>query len=579
MPPRFHALAFDYDGTLTHRDALGAKVRDGLARARADGYKLVLVTGRILAELREVLPDVEDLFDAIVAENGAVLANADGVRLLAPPVDPELARALAARDVPLRSGRVLLACDARHAPTVLEEVGRLGLDEQLVRNRGALMVLSSGVSKGTGLLDALGDLRVSARSTVAVGDAENDLPLLEAAELGVAVADGVDSLKQRADLVLERPDGEGVLELLDGPVLSGRERVVPQRRRLALGATREGNPVTLPAAESRLLVAGPSGSGKSYLTGLLVEQLVALRYGVLVLDREGDHVGLASRRGVVLAGGASGPPPPSEVVTLLCHRFGSVVLDLSLLDDAQRVGYERELLPLVCDLEQRCGSPHWIVLDEAHVTFEDSPAACAIAGGGGRVFTTYRPDELSDAVRAGLDAAVLLAGDGPGAEDVGEVIASLCGDLPEALPEVARLEQGQGLLLPLAGQGEPVVFELGHRCSPHVRHWHKYTEAQLPDGLRFRFGADGERGVAGNIREFHRLLRTLDEGALREHAARSDFSRWIRDALQERDLATSVAIVEADLRVRGDDAERVRAELLATIERHYLAGLPQLVSP
>ncbi|MFO8074773.1 MAG: DUF87 domain-containing protein, partial [Egibacteraceae bacterium] len=398
------------------------------------------------------------------------------------------------------------------------------------------------------------------------------------AELGVAVADGLDSLKQRADLVLERPDGQGVLELLDGPVLAGRERLVPQRRRVELGVTRHGKSVTLPASESRLLITGPSGSGKSYLTGLLVEQLVELRYGVLVLDREGDHVGLASRRGIVLAGGPSGPPPPSEVVTLLCHRFGSVVVDLSLVDAAQRVAYERELLPLVHELEERCGSPQWIVLDEAHVTLEDSPAAPALVGGGGWVFATYRPGELTEAVRTDLDAAVLLPGDGPGAEDVGDAVDALCGGLPEALAGLARLEPGQGLLLPLAGPCEPVVFEPGHRSSPHVRHWHKYTEAQLPDGLRFRFGGDGELGVAGNIREFQRILGSLDEDALREHAGRGDFSRWIREALQERDLATSVALVEADLRVLGGKADRVRAELLATIERHYLAGLPQLVS-
>jgi hypothetical protein len=56
-------------------------------------------------------------------------------------VSPQLAGALAHRDVPVRQGRVLLACRAQDAAVVLEEVNRLGLDCQLVRNRGELMVL------------------------------------------------------------------------------------------------------------------------------------------------------------------------------------------------------------------------------------------------------------------------------------------------------------------------------------------------------------------------------------------------------------------------------------------------------
>jgi hydroxymethylpyrimidine pyrophosphatase-like HAD family hydrolase len=303
MSARFIAYAFDYDGTLTDDDRPSPQLLRTLRECRAGGRRLVLVTGRILAELRQVFPGVEDEFDAIVAENGAVLADVDGVRDLAPAIDPTLAQALAHRDVPFRSGRVVLACDARHDATALEELGRLGLDGQLVRNRGALMVVPSGVTKGTGLLEALGELGVSCHSTLAVGDAENDLQLLDVCELGVAVANAVASVKLHADVVLERANGPGIIELLGGPLVGGQARVSSRRWQLALGHTADGNPVTIPASAHNLLVTGASGAGKSFLTGLIVEQLVQLRYGVLVLDREGDHVVLASRRGVVAVGG------------------------------------------------------------------------------------------------------------------------------------------------------------------------------------------------------------------------------------------------------------------------------------
>ncbi len=121
MSVRFAAYAFDYDGTITDVERPSPEILATLRACRAGGRRLVLVTGRILAELRQVFPRLEDEFDAIVAENGAVLLDADGERDLAPGIDPALAHALAHREVPLRSGRVVLACDACYAATALEE--------------------------------------------------------------------------------------------------------------------------------------------------------------------------------------------------------------------------------------------------------------------------------------------------------------------------------------------------------------------------------------------------------------------------------------------------------------------------
>ncbi len=82
-----------------------------------------------------------------------------------PPVEGALCDALAKRGVPFRRGEALIATDAAHDHAVLTEIGRLGLECQLVRRRGALMVLPAGVSKGSGLYHALGELGVSHHST------------------------------------------------------------------------------------------------------------------------------------------------------------------------------------------------------------------------------------------------------------------------------------------------------------------------------------------------------------------------------------------------------------------------------
>ncbi|OOK66020.1 haloacid dehalogenase-like hydrolase family protein [Mycobacterium kansasii] len=64
-------------------------------------------------------------------------------------------------------------------------------------------------------------MKLSPHNTVAVGDAENDLSLFGIAEIGAAVADAVASVRRSADLVLDKPDGAGVAELLSGPYLAG----------------------------------------------------------------------------------------------------------------------------------------------------------------------------------------------------------------------------------------------------------------------------------------------------------------------------------------------------------------------
>ena len=75
------------------------------------------------------------------------------------------------------------------------------------------MVLPGGVSKSTGLQHALEELGLGLEMTCAVGDAENDLALLGSAGCGVAVANALESVKSRADIVTQAANGHGVQEL------------------------------------------------------------------------------------------------------------------------------------------------------------------------------------------------------------------------------------------------------------------------------------------------------------------------------------------------------------------------------
>ena len=202
----FRAVALDFDGTLADGQVAPATVA-ALTDARARGIRVILVTGRIMSELRAVFPDVDEHIDAVVAENGGLLVTHGGVRLLATPIGRAVSAALTGRGITHRSGQVLVARAAADEPAALEVVRELGLDCQFIRNRGELMTLPAGVTKGTGLLGALRELGLSPHNAIGVGDAENDHSLLEACEVGVAVANAVDALRAHADMVLGLPHG------------------------------------------------------------------------------------------------------------------------------------------------------------------------------------------------------------------------------------------------------------------------------------------------------------------------------------------------------------------------------------
>jgi HAD superfamily hydrolase (TIGR01484 family) len=69
---RYYVLACDYDGTLAHNGRVNKETIAALERLRNSGRKLILVTGRELDSLQSVFTHL-DLFDYVVAENGALL--------------------------------------------------------------------------------------------------------------------------------------------------------------------------------------------------------------------------------------------------------------------------------------------------------------------------------------------------------------------------------------------------------------------------------------------------------------------------------------------------------------------------
>ncbi|MGH7263815.1 MAG: HAD hydrolase family protein, partial [Candidatus Rokuibacteriota bacterium] len=367
-----HVLACDYDGTIASGGRVAEATRVALARVRASGRKLVLVTGRMLPDLRHVCPDVDELFDAVVAENGAVLYVPERreAKTLGGAPEPALLEGLRRHRVPFAVGESIVAMLAEFAEPALAAIRETGVERSLVFNKDALMLLPGGVTKGTGLAAVLAAMKLSPHNVVGIGDAENDHAFLGLCECAVAVADAVPALRERADHVTAAPEGWGVVEFVEEHLLADAAPLVPglTRHRLRLGTTAEARPVTIGAHGTSLLVVGPSGSGKSTLTGVLAEQLVEAGRTVCLLDPEGDYRTLAGLPGVFVLGGQGehALPAPDELAQLIPHPGTSVVLDLSAMSRSEKVEYATRVLATVAGVRTTTGMPHWLLVDEAH---------------------------------------------------------------------------------------------------------------------------------------------------------------------------------------------------------------------
>ena len=575
VPAYFRAVAIDYDGTLADGqvkpDTLAA-----LAETRARQIRVILVTGRIMSELQAVFPGALDHVDAIVAENGAVLVTQAGVHLLAAPVGRAVSAGLVARGVAHRSGQVLVACAAANEPAALEVIRELGLDCRLVRNRGELMILPAGVTKGTGLTEALDDMGLSRHNAIGVGDGENDHTLLDACEVGIAVANAVDAIRSYADVVLSLPDGQGVAELLRGPLLAGRDYVHPRRRQLILGTDDLGETLLLPASQLNIAIYGGTGSGKSYLAGLILEQLVQLGYSMIVFDPEGDHRGLGELHGVFVTGGQEDRlVDPADVVRLLRNGYSSVVIDASHLDADDQASYAARLAGEIEAHRVATGLPQWVVMDEAHGPVGRTGTARSMfnPAAKGYLLITWKPEELSADALASLDAVLALGSPCPDNTFV-DLTAAVAG-MPRA--DIARLldgPPGRAVLAWRQHPRQPVAFTIGTRVTSHLRHEHKYDQAGVEPAHRFHFRTEPGTptgAVAANLNELEAELAGCDEGVLRHHCPSHDLSHWVADVFHDRPLAANLAAAEASLTRRSPGAvvEQVRLALITALQDRY----------
>ncbi len=560
---RFFALACDYDGTMATDGRVAEPTLDALRRLRESGRKLILVTGRLLPDLAELFEPL-DLFDRVVAENGAVLYRPAGKeeRALAESMPADFVSTLAARGVaPLQLGRVIAATMRPHETTVLSTIRDLGLELHVVFNRDAVMVLPSGVNKGTGLQAALDELGLSFHNVVGIGDAENDHGFLDLCECAVAVANALPAVGQRAAFVTESENGQGVSELVSR--MLGDDLAGFARRAILLGHGSDGTPVTVAGHGENVLVAGPSGSGKSTFASAFLEQLRERSYQFCILDPEGDF---QTTTAVTTIGDAERAPTVREVIQLLEPPAQNVAVNLLGVGLQDRPSFFAQILTAMLELRTRTGRPHWLIIDEAHHLLPRERAEAELTvphGMKGILMITVHPEHVSSETLGSVDVAVAI-GKTP-RQTLTSFAAAQNLSAPEVEPE--DLPTGEGLAWRPASGGNPVRFHGVIPREERRRHRRKYAEGELPPDRSFYFrGPQGALNLrAQNLKLFLQVADGVDQATWRHHFESGDVSRWLRDAIKDPELAEQVATL-ATQRLPADDSRR---QVRALIEARY----------
>ena len=516
----------------------------------------------------EVFPRV-DLFDRVVAENGAVLYRPSDrtERTLAEPPPPAFVTALQERNVvPLGVGRVIVATWEPQETAVLDTIRQLGLELQVIFNKGAVMVLPSGVNKATGLDAALAELCLSRHNTVGVGDAENDHAFLTRCECAVAVANALPALKERADLVTAGERGAGVSELIDRMLESDLADLEPrlERHQIPLGAAGTDEELRLPPYGVNVLLAGTSGSGKStFATGIL-ERLAEREYQFCIIDPEGDYEGF---EGAVTLGDGKQPPRVKEAIDLLGDPSRNAVVNLLAVGLDDRQAFFDELFAALLELRSRSGKPHWILLDETHhllpASWSRTPRTPA-SRPHGLMMITVHPDQVAKPALSWVDLAIAIG------ESPAETLGAFAAALGEAAPPVgaAPLATGEAVAWWPRSERAPVRFRSIPPRAERLRHLRKYAEGALGEDNSFFFrGPHGKLNLrAQNLQLFLQLADGVDDETWTWHLRRGDYSRWFREKIKDAALADETERIEQAPEL---SARESRARMRERVEQRY----------
>ncbi len=256
----YKMIALDLDDTLLDsRSEIPERVSAAVKKASAAGIRVVLSTGRILKGMRRFY-DRLGLDTLMITTGGAEIYDSGGRTIFSRPVEPQdtkqilklaqergfYAQVYVNGDVLYRehnqysenyqrvngfsgiitpglyelenivSSKVILLSDAQR---VLDfQPVAIKLFPQLAIRRSQpeyLEFYHADVSKGAAMKFVAAHYGIDLSDVVAIGDSQIDIPMIQAAGLGVAVENAGDEIKKAANMICASNDDGGVADVIE----------------------------------------------------------------------------------------------------------------------------------------------------------------------------------------------------------------------------------------------------------------------------------------------------------------------------------------------------------------------------
>ncbi len=217
------AVATDVDGTLTDEfRTLSHEAIKAIRRLEDKGVPVILASGNALPVMR-ALQIYLRCTGAIICENGAVVEYKGELRVLGDRKRGEealkaLKEAFGDKVVESWSNAyryvdfaIKCEVDRRLIEVIIAMIPRV----KLLNSGFAYHLVDEKVNKGEGLRVAAQMMKLNLNEVVAIGDGENDIDLLKAAGFGIALAGSPQALKEVANYITSKPNGEGFAEAVE----------------------------------------------------------------------------------------------------------------------------------------------------------------------------------------------------------------------------------------------------------------------------------------------------------------------------------------------------------------------------
>ena len=562
---RYQIVALDYDGTIAHHGKVTEETVEALRQLKASKRKIILVTGRELDELKTLFPE-HTLFDRIVAENGALIYNPATLeeRLLGEKPPESFIQDLKSHNIsPLSIGRVIVATWEPHQHKVLEAIKRSGIERQVIFNKGAVMVLPAGINKAKGLSSVLEELNFSMHNVAAIGDAENDSAMLQAAECAVVVQNALPALKETVDWVTNADHGDGVIEMINQLLKDDLYKLDEKLERhfLDFGNKFDGNEYKITPYRKGILLAGESGGGKTTLTTFFLEGLINKQYQFCLVDPEGDYTDL---HGTVNAGDSEHLPVVEEIIKLLKNPLQNVVVNTLAIPLHSRPEFFNQLLSALLELRTSLGHPHWFIFDEAHHLIPTGASSTFFNIPGDLnnfMLVTTEPELINPSIVSHTDLLMVI-----GKEP--NIILDQYARLKKnslSNDSIKNLNKGEAWILE---KNDLFPIRVERPTQLMQRHKKKYAMGDMQDNS-FYFRGPGKKLnlKANNLMIFIQMAEGVDDDTWMYHLGKKEYSNWFRSAIHDEELADAAEKIEDG----ATDPAKSKDAILTLIKERYTA--------